>query len=150
MTMKMRHVGIYVENIDRMVDFYRELFQLEIVVHQTEKGAYTDTIFNEKLMGVEVYKLQFPDKSMIELLKYRGSGTALLQEKSADEMIYQTGRMHIAITVDSAENVYSKLVDKGCQILSPPCISADGKARVFFARDPEGNYLEIVEEIGRN
>ena len=47
----------------------------------------------------------------------------------------------------SAETIYEELAKRGCQMLSGPCISPDGKARVFFAKDPEGNYLELVEEL---
>ena len=29
-----RHTGIYVRNLEAMVSFYKELFQLQVVVHQ--------------------------------------------------------------------------------------------------------------------
>lgn len=138
-----RHTGIYVKNLDVMISFYREMFDLNIVVRQKECGAFTDMLFDEKDVEIEVCKLEFHNKTMIELIQYSR------QKDVPDwsEKIYQCGKMHIAITVDSANDLYEILRKKGCRLLSKPCDSPDGKVKVFFARDPEGNYLELVEEL---
>lgn len=138
-----RHTGIYVNDLENMISFYKDIFELNIAVRQKEYGLYTDTIFNEENVEIEVCKLEFDDKSMIELVHYA-------DEKSRpdwDQKIHRCGRMHIAVTVDSADGMYCKLKGKGCVLLSEPCNAPDGKARVFFARDLEGNYLELVEEL---
>lgn len=138
-----RHTGIYVKDLETMISFYKEMFELNIVVRQKEYGVYTDTIFHEKDVVIEVCKLEFSDKTMIELIHYEGNGNF----PDWKEKIYQCGKMHIAVTVDSAEEMYQKLRRRNCVLLSKPCDSSDGKARVFFARDLEGNYLELVEEL---
>lgn len=138
-----RHTGIYVKDLENMILFYKDVFDLNVVVRQKEYGAYTDTIFNESGVGIEVCKLAFSDRTMIELLHYaHGNDSPDWAEK-----IHQCGKMHIAVTVDSAWGMYRKLEEKGCLLLSEPCDAPDGKARVFFARDLEGNYLELVEEL---
>lgn len=138
-----RHTGIYVKDLESMISFYKDVFDLNIAVRQKEYGTYTDIIFNERNVDIEVCKLEFSNKTMIELIHYT------CEEYSLDwnEKIYQCGKMHIAITVDSADSMYEKLKKRGCRLLSKPCNSPDGKARVFFARDLEGNYLELVEEL---
>lgn len=138
-----RHTGIYVKNLEAMISFYREVFDLNIVVRQRECGPFTDMIFGEKDVEIEVCKLEFLNKTMIELIRYPRQNDIL----DRNEKIYQCGKMHIAITVDSADDMYEILMQKGCRLLSKPCDSPDGKAKVFFARDPEGNYLELVEEL---
>ena len=140
-----RHTGIYVRNLEAMVSFYKELFQLQVVVHQKENGPYTERLFNETDMEIEVCKLEFEDHSIIELIHCQNAADDLLW----NEKIYRCGRIHVAVTVESAGEMYRKLKEKQCIILSEPCDSPDGKARVFFARDIEGNYLELVEEMGR-
>lgn len=139
----LRHTGIYVKNLEEMIYFYRELFDLKVVVRQQEKGVYTDTIFNERNVDIQVCKLEFKNRTMIELIQF--AHTDALPDWS--EKIYRCGKMHIAVTVDSAMEIYHKLKERNCVVLSEPCDSPDGKARVFFARDPEGNYLELVEEL---
>lgn len=138
-----RHTGIYVKNLDAMVAFYMDVFDLEVLVHQHEYGKYTDTILNENNVNIEVYKLMFKNKSVIELISYIGSDDL----PDWNDHIYRCGKMHIAITVASVDEIHHKLSEKGCVLLSEPCVAPDGKARVFFARDIEGNYLELVEEL---
>lgn len=138
-----RHAGIYVKDLEAMIAFYMDVFDVSIAVRQRECGAYTETIFNESGACVEVCKLAFSDKSMIELLHYASGNDS----PDWDEKIHCCGKMHIAVTVASAWDMYRKLQEKGCRLLSEPCDAPDGKARVFFARDLEGNYLELVEEL---
>lgn len=138
-----RHTGIYVKDLETMISFYKDMFSLKTVVRQKENGTFTDTIFNEKNVAIEVCKLEFANKTMIELIQY----TCQNDVPDWNEKIYECGKMHIAITVDSADGMYETLKKKGCQMLSEPCNSPDKKARVFFARDLEGNYLELVEEL---
>lgn len=138
-----RHTGIYVKNLEVMIAFYKDVFDLNVVVQQKEYGAYTDTIFNESDVEIEVCKLEFRNKTMIELIHY----TREKDSPDWNEKIYQCGKMHIAVTVDSADEMYETLRKRGCRLLSEPCNSPDGRARVFFARDLEGNYLELVEEL---
>lgn len=138
-----RHTGIYVNDLEHMISFYRDVFDLSIVIRQRENGIYTDTIFGEKNVDIEVCKLAFGNKGMIELIHCNYTSDT----PDWGEKIFQCGKMHIAVTVDSADEIYQKLKKKGCILLSEPCNAPDGKARVFFARDIEGNYLELVEEI---
>ncbi len=138
-----RHTGIYVRDLEGMISFYKNVFELKMVVRQIESGVFTDTIFNERKIEIDVCKLEFPNHTMIELIHF----IAEEQLPNWQEKIYQCGKMHIAITVDSADAMYQKLKEAGCILLSEPCNAPDGRARVFFARDVEGNYLELVEEL---
>ena len=61
--------------------------------------------------------------------------------------VYDIGCIHLAITVDDVEQTVKILQGSGVTFLSSPMLSDDGKAKVCFCRDPEGNYLELVEEI---
>jgi hypothetical protein len=42
---------------------------------------------------------------------------------------------------------WETLCSEGCVTLSEPVTAPDGKARLFFARDPEGNLMEIVQVL---
>jgi catechol 2,3-dioxygenase-like lactoylglutathione lyase family enzyme len=53
---------------------------------------------------------------------------------------------HLALHVDSVDAGYAELVEKGVTIKSPP---ADFKeVRICFFYDPDGNTIELVEEVG--
>jgi predicted enzyme related to lactoylglutathione lyase len=141
--MNIRHTGIYVQNMEKMISFYKRMFNLKTVVRQIEEGTYIDTVFGEKGTSIDVCKMKFDNGGMIELIKHMTVDGNLNKE----DKLYSIGKMHIAITVDSADGMYKEFIEEGCNALSKPCVSADGKAKVFFCQDIEGNYLEIVEEI---
>lgn len=138
-----RHVGIYVRDFKRMKEFYCRHFGMTEQVHTWERGAYIETILNEPGIEVEVCKLCREDGSMLELLRTNRRNTA----ESHSEQVINYGCMHIAFTVGDAAAKYTELKEDGCIPLSSPQASPDGYARVFFCRDPEGNYLELVEEL---
>lgn len=140
--LKLRHTGIYVQDLERMKDFYCDSFGMQVAVHAFENGDYIDTVLDSVGVELELYKLRFPDGSMVELIHRNGGGNVC--ERG---MIYDVGRTHMAITVNAVEPLAEKLLQSGITFLSVPTVSADGTAKVCFCKDPEGNFLELVEEI---
>ncbi len=143
MSLNIRHVGIYVDDIDKMIDFYINVFQLKIIYHIIEEGPQTDRMFASEGMKIEVCKMVSSDGGIIELIK---KCDKRFERNDQNRNITNTGQMHIAFTVKDAEQKYSELVEYKCRCSSVPVDSSDGKVRVFFATDPEGNFLELVEE----
>jgi catechol 2,3-dioxygenase-like lactoylglutathione lyase family enzyme len=109
-----------------------------------ESGVYIDNL--SKLNGVKVktIKMVADDGNLIELLCYRSHS-----EKPAKRKICNIGYSHIAFTVDDLEREYDKLKKQGINFNCPPQFSPDGKAKVVFCCDPEGNLIELVEELTR-
>ena len=143
MILATRHTGIVVGDIDRALRFWRDVMGLQVVVDFREEGEFIDTV--EHLSGVRLrmVKLRAPDGSMVELLQDEAHPTA---PPSANELC-DRGIRHVAFTVADIESSWKVLVDGGCEVLSEPITSPDGKARLFFARDPEGNLMELVQVI---
>lgn len=143
--LSIRHTGIYVCNLEKMKQFYCDTFGMEVAVHAFEKGSYIETVLGLKEIELEVYKLRFEDGTMLELIHRKGGDEAGNQGR-----VYDNGHIHIALTVGDVEQRYKKLSQLGTTFISGPMFSADGTAKVCFCRDPEGNYLELVEEISIN
>ncbi len=139
--LKLRHTGIYVHDLERMKDFYCDNFGMQVAVHAFEKGNYIDTVLGLEKVELELYKCRFDDESMIELIHCnREVG------KELRGAVYDVGCAHMGITVENVECLYERLQKEGIVFISPPTLSADGSAKVCFCKDPEGNYLELVEE----
>ena len=138
-----RHTGIYVRDLERMKDFYCRHFDMEIAVHDTEGGDYSATILGVPGISVELYKLSRRDGTMIELLK---PNLPKAKEAYADSVICY-GCLHIAFTVENLEQTYQEMQSEGIRFISKPTVSPNGNACVCFCRDPEGNYLELVQEL---
>ena len=140
----LRHIGVYVSDMELMIAFYTEVFGMKIVSRAIEQGDYTDTVIGAGVhTELDVCKMTFPGGGMLELI----SANVGSENRCRDHSLYDRGMHHISITVDSSEEMYRMLSDRGCECISIPTVNADSTAKVFFARDPEGNYLELVEMI---
>ena len=136
-----RHVGIVVEDLDKCLTFWRDVMGLKVAADFREEGEFIDTVQNLEGVKLHMIKLTAPDGSMIELLKDESHPTPPPDRNR----MCDRGIRHIAFTVENVQQSWDTLNKEGCDVLSRPVVAPDGKARLFFARDPEGNLLEIVE-----
>jgi catechol 2,3-dioxygenase-like lactoylglutathione lyase family enzyme len=123
--------------------FYRDWLGLKVVKDFQDEGEYIDRILG--LSGVKLWmiKLVADDEMMVELLKFK-----LHSQKTPNiPRIYDIGCSHMAFTVDNVDMEYTRLSKMGIKFNSPPCISADGYAKVAFCQDPDGVFIELVEVL---
>lgn len=142
MIKNIRHTGIVVSNLDKALYFYRDILGLEIRREMIESGKYIDNLSGLKEVRVKTVKMSADNGNLIELLYY-GSHP----RKSINRDVCDIGYSHIAFTVESLDYEYKRLREKGVKFNCAPQISPDGKAKVVFCRDPEGNFIELVEEL---
>jgi catechol 2,3-dioxygenase-like lactoylglutathione lyase family enzyme len=144
MVLKTRHTGIVVRNLDAAIKFYSGL-GMTLVAKMTEQGKYIDTLVGLTNTRVEWAKLKLPDSSLLELLQYH-SHPVLNVDKNKQES-HRLGCSHIAFTVEDINQAISYILGNGGSIKNNYQISPDGKVKVLYCYDLEGNILEIVEEI---
>jgi catechol 2,3-dioxygenase-like lactoylglutathione lyase family enzyme len=128
--MKTGHIGLNVNQLDRAVDFYRDVFDLSLVARSDEPGKQYAFLSND------------------------GKLSLTLWQQSADKFdSHLAGLHHLAFivdTIDDVKRVESKLktmhVDFAYEGIVP---HADGAASggIFFV-DPDGIRLEIYAEQG--
>lgn len=145
MILEIRHVGINVADMDASLHFWRNVMGLQVEVDAWEEGDYIDTLQNLSGVNVHIVKLRAADGGLIELLQDVAHPTA--PPGPAHNRLCDRGIRHIAFTVADVEESYRILCEEGCEVLGEPITSPDNYAKVFFARDPEGNLLEIVEVL---
>jgi len=143
MILATRHTGIVVQDMAKSLRFWRDVMGLKVAMNFWEEGAFIDGVQRLKDVKLHMIKLTAPDGSMIELLK---DANHPMQSPAANAL-YNRGIRHVAFTVADVEQSWRVLKEEGCEVLSDPVTSPDGKARLFFARDPEGNLLEIVQVV---
>lgn len=144
MILATRHVGIVVCDIEKSLRFWRDVMGLSVVVDFREEGEFIDTVQHLDGVRLRMIKLTAPDGTMVELLQDDAHPTSA---PSANDLC-DRGIRHIAFTVADVEAAWQTLKDEGCEVLSVPVTAPDGKARLFFARDPEGNLMELVQMLG--
>jgi glyoxylase I family protein len=139
-----RHVGIVVRDIETSLHFWRDVMGLKVVVDFREEGEFIDTVQHLDGVRLRMIKLAAPDGSMVELLHDDAHPTP---PPCANDLC-DRGIRHLAFTVADVEASWKALADAGCDLLSGPVTAPDGKVRLFFARDPEGNLMELVQVFG--
>lgn len=142
---EIRHIGLYVNNLDIMMNFYKNVFNMKVVINQVEESQYIQKVLGVDGIKVHIIKLKADDGAMIELLKCN-----IEENMMEDKRLYTYGLSHIAITVEDLSKTFVELKNMGLKYISEPTISTDNYAKVCFFQDPEGNFLELVEVLGGN
>ena len=133
-----RHTGITVKEMERALAFYCGLLGLE---------KRTDRISPEggRFVGapgasIRICVLALPDSNAeIELLEYRNAGGASVQPRLVDP-----GAAHTSFWVSDVEQLYADLVAHGVPVLADLIEPLSGRKK-FYARDPDGFWLELTE-----
>lgn len=127
--MRIDHVAMYVQDLEKMKSFYEQYFQAE--ANQKYRNERT---------GLETYFLSFADKARLELMTRP-------ETEDGEKGEFQTGYIHLAFSVGSQERVdelTAQLRTDGYAVISGPRRTGDGYYESCIL-DPEGNRIEVVE-----
>jgi catechol 2,3-dioxygenase-like lactoylglutathione lyase family enzyme len=128
--------------MEASVDFYTNLLGFEVKKDMIEKGDFMDSFLDIKDVEVRTVKMSLKDGGMIELLNFISH-----PRFNDSNYITRIGCTHIALTVKNIDSLYEEAKYKGIDFVNEPLTSPDGKARVAFCKDPDGTWLELVEEL---
>ena len=141
MMLGLRHVGIVVSDLNQAIGFYCSLLGFQQARKAYESGHSLDSMLALDGVKVTTVKLIGANGGMIELLKFDEPSDGI----SIPRGIHDFGISHIAITVQNLDKEYQRLKLCGVDFLSSPVHS--GNAVVCFALDPDGNKVEIVQDV---
>jgi catechol 2,3-dioxygenase-like lactoylglutathione lyase family enzyme len=145
MVLNTRHTGFVVLDLERFIKFY-EGFGLKLVSRMIEEGDYIDKLVGLNNVKLEWAKLSLPDGSLIELLQYHTHIDRSHRDGEA-QLSYRLGCSHIALTVRNIDEAIEYISLSGGSIKNKYQSSPDGKVKVAYCYDMEGNILEIVENF---
>ena len=133
-----RHVGIVVNDLDKMIWFYQDLIGLEIIYDKIEEGRFLNHILNSNNKSPRIIKLGRNNETIVELLYF---GDCEINEKN----LFDNGYTHFALTIGDGNYLYDKFIENGLSVINTPSISDEKTVKVFFGMDPENNIIEFVE-----
>ncbi|SDN19587.1 Catechol 2,3-dioxygenase [Halogranum gelatinilyticum] len=131
------HVGLTVADLERMVEFYRDSFGLDVVNRFTVSGDAFATAVDVAGASARFAHLD-ADGVRIELVEYEPEG-----ETRTDPELNQPGAAHLGLSVDDVDEFFASLPE-GVETLSEPQTTSTG-TRILFVRDPEGNLVEVLD-----
>ena len=137
------HTGIVVKDVDAMRTFYCEAFGLEVLGEIKSIAPPEGNHTGIPLANRRLVFLGFPgEKHSIELVYY-------VDPPASEGHLgkHQFGATHLCFTVDDLQAEYNRLQNCGVRFETPPKFSetSGGRLGVIYARDPEGNWLELIE-----
>jgi len=136
-----RHVGIVVNDMSKVLNFYRDLLGMEVWADFKDDSSYIQLVTGVSGANVWMVKLRAKEGGSIELLQYISHP----QDVTTPLRSCNIGCNHIALQVDDIDVLYTKLLKHGVKFNTPPIESPDGGAKITYCRDPEGVILELVQ-----
>jgi len=127
--MKLNHIALYVNDLEKMKLFYEKYF-----------NAKANKMYHNPKTGLKTYFLEFEDSGRIEIMTKENLN-------SVAKELNNVGYIHVAFSVGSKDKVdeLTKLLENdGYKVISKPRTTGDGYYESCVL-DPEGNQVEIVE-----
>ena len=126
--MRILHTCLNVVDLDRSIKFYTENLGLKFVSRREIKQNNAEIAFLKDEGG-----------GAIELTHWRDKKT-LTEGDNFD---------HIAFGVDEVEATIKELREKGVTIAMEPYSLQGSSSEIAFIRDPDGNWLELIQQSHR-
>lgn len=126
--MKIEHIAMYVEDLEKAKDFFIKYF-----------GATSNDCYHNKNTNFKSYFLTFDDGARLEIMNKP-------QMENGEKTLTRTGYIHIAFSVGSMEKVNeltSKLKSDGYEVISGPRTTGDGYYESCII-GIEDNQIEIT------
>lgn len=144
------HVGLTVSDLDRSIDFYRDVLGLTFVGEILMEGAETEAIFHKKGCKARVAYLNGSEESgmpPVELIQFMDESIEHCQMD-----LFRTGISELCFLTKDANETYEKLVSQGVECLSEPqefdfSKNGFGRSKAFYLKDPDGIILEAMQPI---
>jgi catechol 2,3-dioxygenase-like lactoylglutathione lyase family enzyme len=139
--MKMNHVGISVRDVDRSIEFYRDMLGMEPACHVFSFGG---ALFSQ-VMGLENAQGRMctvrNGTIQLELFEFSNPDSAPLDP---DYSVADRGISHFGIEVSDIDALYARLAGAGVRFHCP-VTTFPGGVKATYGRDPDGNVFELLE-----
>jgi lactoylglutathione lyase len=145
------HFSFVVDDIERSVAWYRDVFGLRLVARQRQDNEYTRRFVGVPGAVLEVAEFALPegaagDGVLLELLEYvepRGERPRLRRQ--------DIGTAHLSFVVDDIAADHARLSGAGASFVTPPVRIEEGVNAggwICYLADPDGITLELFQPAG--
>ena len=155
-----RHIGILVQDLDQMINFYKGLGMImKSYGTMLEKGKFIEDLLNSDGIELETAKLtiendELPEKywfvlELMSLSHDRNKDYIKTEENEAYSFVdSKNGVLDIAFTVDDINAVCKYVISSGGSVIGEICKPPVGfPALHCYLLDPEGNVLHVAENL---
>jgi glyoxylase I family protein len=148
--MHIDHINLVVEDLDRMIGFYRDVLGLKLTKQATITGDWIGATVGLKDVHADVVYLDFDQGPRIELIHY--NRPAINRPAGVDQP-NAPGLRHFALRVDDIDALVVRLKQADVKFFADVQRVPDSQVtyaggirkRLVYFQDPEGNLLEFCE-----
>jgi catechol 2,3-dioxygenase-like lactoylglutathione lyase family enzyme len=134
------HYGVTVSDIDRSLEFYRDVLGFPVVDRLTNAGPEISAAVGVDDVELEVVFLD-GGSTLVELLRYeRPSGGDANEGVRSNDV----GASHVCLRVDNVDAAYESLRETVPFFSEPRTL--EGGVKIVYLTDPDGNVLELLEK----
>ncbi|MEG0670162.1 VOC family protein [Clostridium sp.] len=142
------HVGITVSNIERSIEFYKNVLGLKFCGQMVMEGESTDKLFGMDNCKVKVAYLNGSDKvncPPVELIEFANHNF-----KENNSCLDRISISEICFKVSDIEDTYEKLKKLNVEFISEPQYfdlrnQGFGVSKAVYFKDIDGNILELIQ-----
>lgn len=136
----MHHTGLVVTDLEKALEFYRDVLGLEVVRVTERQGSEISQIVGYEDTHLKAALLRIGNGHILELIQYISPPPHGRQTEERNTL----GAGHLAFDTDDIWATYEDIRRRGAAPLNPPVEVTPGSFGCYF-QDPEGNWLEIME-----
>ena len=154
------HFAFAVSDLERSVEFYRDLLGLEFVLRRVWDEEYAQKMVGIPDAVLDIALLKLPgDKGspltdegkfapeqgdiLLELIEYQYP-----KGSPVESHVYTPGNAHICFLDNDIDALYERLRDAGVDFISEPLVVVagpnEGKKAVYL-RDPDGIIVQVIQ-----
>ncbi len=143
------HFSFTVADIERSVQFYRDLLGFELIHRQDQANEYTDRLVGYTGAYLRIAQFAVPGEPRghsthdLELVEY-----VTPPGRRGSIEIRNPGAAHLAFAVEAIDAYYQRLVAAGVHFFSPPNLITAGVntgGYTCYFHDPDQIVLEILQ-----
>jgi catechol 2,3-dioxygenase-like lactoylglutathione lyase family enzyme len=140
---RMDNVGIVVEDLGGMIDFFREL-GLKLEGRATIEGEWAGRVTGLGDQRVEIAMMRTPDgHSRLELSRFL-TPSVVADHRSAP--VNALGYLRVMFTVDDIDETLERLRTRGARLVGE-VVQYEDAYRLCYIRGPEGLLIGLAQEL---
>lgn len=145
MTIRMNNVGIVVEDLSAVIDFFVEL-GLELEGRAMAEGEWAGRVTGLADQRVEVAMMRTPDgHGRLELSRFLAPEVI---DDHRNAPVNALGYLRVMFEVDDLDDALARAVAKGARLVGPEVVQYENVYRLCYIRGPENILVGLAQNIG--
>ena len=142
----LHHIGLTVSDIERSIEFYRDVLGMEIVGRRpsiTADYVAQQTGYDSVELSVASFRVNANSKQSLEVAQYLTHAGS-----PADTATNRAGNAHFCVVVDNLRDCYDELLAKNVRFKTEPVEITAGPNKgglVVYFFDPDNHVLELFQ-----